>query len=290
MNEFLTTRELADLLRIGERKVYDLASGGEVPCVRAMGKLLFPRDEIMAWLSASRSGPEVAEPAIPPIVAGSHDPLLDWALRQSGSGLASFYDGSFDGLDQLAERKAQAVGLHIRDQDDWNRDSLRNRLGEAPVVLIEIAHRQRGLLLAPGTTGITGIADLTGRRVVMRQNTAASQRLLVSLMRDNGLTLDDITTLPNPARTEQELAITLHEGKAEAGFGLSAMAASFGLDFLPLSTERFDLAIWRRAYFDPAIQKLMAFLKSEACQIRAAEMGGYDLSGLGTIHHNGARG
>ena len=29
MAEFLTTRELADLLRIGERKAYDLAASGE---------------------------------------------------------------------------------------------------------------------------------------------------------------------------------------------------------------------------------------------------------------------
>ena len=43
MPDYLTTRELADLLRIGERKVYDLAANGEVPCVRAVGKLLFPQ-------------------------------------------------------------------------------------------------------------------------------------------------------------------------------------------------------------------------------------------------------
>ncbi|MEX0340492.1 MAG: helix-turn-helix domain-containing protein, partial [Arenibacterium sp.] len=54
MSDYLTTRELADLLRIGERKVYDLAANGEVPCVRAVGKLLFPRAEITAWLNASR--------------------------------------------------------------------------------------------------------------------------------------------------------------------------------------------------------------------------------------------
>jgi putative molybdopterin biosynthesis protein len=57
--EYLTTRELADLLRIKERKVYDMAAAGEVPCSRAMGKLLFPRAEVEAWLAASASGPRV---------------------------------------------------------------------------------------------------------------------------------------------------------------------------------------------------------------------------------------
>lgn len=290
MPEYLTTKELAELLRIGERKVYDLATGGEVPHVRAVGKLLFPRAEIIAWLNASRSGPQVAEPPLPPILAGSHDPLLDWALRESGSGLASFYDGSFDGLERLAARSAQAAGLHIREDGGWNRGALRAAVGEAPVVLVEIARRQRGLLLAPGLSGVAGFADLRGRRVVLRQDSAASQRQFEDQLQAAGLSLGDITALPDRARTEEELAITLHDGKAEVGYGLGALSGLFGLRFVPLLEERFDLAVWRRAWFEPPLQKLMRFLRSDAFAARAAEMGGYDLAGLGTVHHNGASG
>lgn len=290
MPDYLTTRELADLLRVGERKVYDLAASGEVPCVRALGKLLFPRADITAWLARSRSGPQLTEPPLPPIIAGSHDPLLDWALRESGSTLASFYDGSFDGLDRLAARNAQAAGLHIREDDGWNRATLRDAMGEAPIVLVEIAIRQRGLLLAPGVTDVKGIADLRGKRIVLRQDSAASQRQFDTLLNEHSLTRDDIQALPNAARTEEELAIILHNGKADAGFGLGALAGLYGLGFVPLGQERFDLAVWRRAWFDPPIQKLMRFLASDACAARAAEMHGYDMSGLGTIHHNGASG
>jgi len=290
MPDYLTTRELADLLRIGERKVYDLAASNEVPCVRAMGKLLFPRAEITAWLAGSRSGPHVAEPALPPIIAGSHDPLLDWSLRESGSGLASFYDGSFDGLERLAARTAQAVGLHIREAEGWNNASLLGAVGQAPVVLVEIARRQRGLLLAPGLTGINDFSDLRGRRVILRQDSAASQRQFDEQLQTAGLTHNDIIALATRARTEEELAISLHDGKADVGFGLGALSGLFGLGFTPLGDERFDLAVWRRAWFDPPLQKLMTFLASPACAARAAEMGGYDLSGLGTIHHNGASG
>lgn len=290
MNEYLTTRELADLLRIGERKVYDLAASGDVPCVRAVGKLLFPRAEVTAWLTASRSGPEVADAPLPPIIAGSHDPLLDWALRESRSGLASFYDGSYDGLDRLAARSAQAAGLHIREDEGWNRVSLRAALGESPLALVEIARRERGLLLAPGLSGISGFADLAGRRVVLRQDSAASQHEFDVKLAEAGLSGEDISALPDRARTEEELAIALHDGKAEVGFGLGALAGLFGLTFVPLCVERFDLAVWRRAWFDPPLQKLMDFLGSEACAARAAELPGYDLSGLGTVHHNGASG
>ncbi|TMV08969.1 helix-turn-helix domain-containing protein [Ruegeria sediminis] len=290
MPEFLTTRELADLLRIGERKAYDLASSGEIPHVRAMGKLLFPRSEILAWLNASRSGPQVADPPLPPIVAGSHDPLLDWALRESGSGLATYYDGSFDGLERLRDRSAQAAALHIHEDGGFNTTALRQAVGESPVVLIEIAHRRRGLLLAPGTTGIAGFANLGGRRVVLRQDSAASQRLFDAQLDAHGLKRDDLKTLPACARTEEELAIALHDGKAEAGFGLGALAGLYGLGFVPTHEERFDLAVWRRAYFDPPMQSLMDFLRSSRFAKRAEELGGYDLTGLGTVHHNGASG
>src|SRR5699024_1763142 len=85
---FLTTKEVAELLRVRERKVYEMAAEGEIPCRRVTGKLLFPRAELDVWLSGGVSTP--AE-ALPEIVAGSHDPLLEWAIRESGSGLATFF-------------------------------------------------------------------------------------------------------------------------------------------------------------------------------------------------------
>ncbi|WP_209504180.1 MULTISPECIES: helix-turn-helix transcriptional regulator [unclassified Ruegeria] len=290
MPQYLTTRELADLLRIGERKAYDLASSGEVPCVRAMGKLLFPRAEIIAWLNASRSGPQVAEPPLPPIIAGSHDPLLDWALRESGSGLATYYDGSFDGLIRLSERSAQAAVLHIHENGGFNKESLQDTLGEAPVILFEIARRERGLLLAPGISDINSFDDLKSRTVILRQDSAASQRLFDAQLGAHGLRRDDLDIRPGCARTEEELAIALHDRKAEAGFGLGALAGLYNLGFVPTHSERLDLAIWRRAFFDPPIQKLLILLRSGQFAQRAREFGGYDLSGLGTIHHNGASG
>jgi molybdate-binding protein len=251
---------------------------------------LFPRAEVIAWLNASRSGPQVAEPPLPPIVAGSHDPLLDWALRESGSGLATYYDGSFDGLTRLKDRSAQAAALHIHEDGGFNTRALRDALGEAPVVLFEVAQRQRGLLLASGATDIEGFAQLKGRRVILRQDSAASQRLFDAQLDAHGMTRDDLDTLPTCARTEEELAIAIHDSKAEAGFGLGALAGLYDLGFVPTHSERLDLAIWRRAYFDDPMLKLLSFLQSERFAIRAAEFGSYDLSGLGTIHHNGASG
>jgi excisionase family DNA binding protein len=290
--EFLTTREVAALLRVKQRKVYDLAAAGQIPCRRITGKLLFPKAAIESWLAGGLPGGQAAAAPsrhAPDVVSGSHDPLLDWSLRESGSGLASFFDGSLDGLDRLADGEAIACGLHVFEPEsgDWNRGHVSARLAGSPVVLIEWARRSRGLILAPGLK-ITGIAGLKGRRVALRQPKAGGQILFDHLLAEAGLTRADILTTPDPARTEAEAAAAVASGQADAAPGLEAMARQFRLGFAPLVTERYDIAIERRAYFEPRWQTLAAFGRSAAFAAKAAELGGYDLSGHGAVHWNGA--
>ena len=129
MSEFLTTREVADLLRIKERKVYDLASNGKIPCSKATGKLLFPKAEIDQWLAANSSQGATERPAV---LLGSHDPLLEWALRASGCGIASFFDGSLDGVDRYINGEGIAAGLHIYENanQQWNGHPNQHRIAD----------------------------------------------------------------------------------------------------------------------------------------------------------------
>ena len=287
--EFLTTREVAALLRVKQRKVYDLAAAGQIPCRRVTGKLLFPKAEIEAWLSGGRAV-AVKTARAPDVVSGSHDPLLDWALRESGSGLASFFDGSLDGLDRLAAGEAIACGMHVFEPEtgDWNRSHVNARLPDALVVLIEWAKRNRGLILAPTLEGqITGIAGLKGRRVALRQPKAGGQILFDHLLAEAGLTRADIEPVPDPARTEADAAAAVASGQADAAPGLEAMARQFRLGFLPLVTERYDIAIERRAYFEPRWQTLTAFCRTAAFAAKAADLGGYDLAEHGRVHWSG---
>jgi len=290
--QFLTVRELAALLRVKERKVYSLAASGQIPCNRATGKLLFPRADLEAWLGRHSSGGaasvEGAEP--PTVFAGSHDPLLDWALRESRCGIASFFDGSLDGLARLGEGRALAGGLHLfePDSEDWNRDHVAHALAGAPVVLLEWAWRARGLITAakpPKTIG--GVADLAGLRVVPRQPEAGSQVLFEALLEKEGIAAGDIEVVEPPARSEADVALAVADGKADAGFGLEAVARQYRLGFVPLVRERFDVAVFRRGYFEAPFQTFLGFCRSEAFAAKARELGGYDVSGFGKVHYNG---
>ncbi len=284
---FLTTREVADLLRVKERKVYDMAAEGTIPHRRVTGKLLFPRAEIDAWLS---SGTPTAGAEAPAVIAGSHDPLFDWAIRESGAGLATFFDGSLDGLARMREGQAAAAGLHVFEPDGktWNIAHVRSALGDRPVVLIEWARRQQGLILSERVAGqITTITDLTGLTVAQRQPSAGAGLLFAHLMAEAGLEPGDVTMLADRAHTETEAAAAVASGKADAAPGLQAVARQFGLAFLPTRWERFDLIVDRRAWFEPPLQSLMAFARTASFAAKAEDLGGYDLSGHGAVHWNG---
>jgi len=288
--EFLTTKELADLLRIKERKVYDLAASGGVPCSRATGKLLFSRKAIEAWVARHSSGmANERSNRHSKVFLGSHDPLLEWALRASGAELATLFDGSLDGLERFARGEGMATGTHVFDPEtgDWNLAVVTTRFGHAPVALVEFAWRERGLIVpADNEASFSDVAALKGHRVVPRQQGAGSQVLLLHLLAETRVGHDEVEWA-DTARTESDAALAVLEGKADAALGLRAVAEQLRLGFVPLVRERFDLLVDRAAWFDPPMQRLVAFCRSSAFLAKAGELAGYDVSGFGNVHFNG---
>ncbi len=284
---FLTTREVADLLRVKERKVYDLAAAGEIPHRRLTGKLLFPSDEIRAWIDKPGSNnalPSAGAPQIrPAVLAGSHDPLLDWVVREAGAGLATLYNGSSDGLDRFAAGEAAIAGLHIPDDDGWNVAAVSGR-GLTGCVLIAWATRSRGLILSDIVRNqIKSLTDLPGHRVVLRQSGAGAAASFDRLLAAAGMTTADLLTTQTPARTEIDAAAAIATGEAEVAIGIEAMARQYNLGFLPLVQERFDLLIDRRAYFTDPVQTVLTYAAKKHSRDRADALGGYDLTNCGAV-------
>jgi len=289
--EYLTTREVAQLLRVKERKVYDLVAREQIPCTKATGKLLFPKAAIEIWLASNRTGPDTAgNPGTAPnVILGSHDPLLEWALKESDCAIASHFGGSVDGLERFAQQDGIATGLHIYEPetDGWNIDAVRQRFNGQDIVLVEFCWRQRGLIVQPGKENvITGITDLPGRRVVKRLAGTGSQILLDQLIRREGISASAID-FSTEAHTETEAASAVLEGLTDAALGLKALAERYQLGFVPLIRERFDLLVYRRSWFEPSLQALTQFCASSDFSAKAKSLAGYDTRGLGTVHFNG---
>ena len=287
--EYLTTKELAALLRIKERKVYDLAATGKIPCSRAMGKLLFPRQAVEAWIAGEN--PSVGTTGglrRPAVFLGSYEPLLEWALLESGSGLATLLDGSTDGLMRFVAGEGMAAGLHVYDPVDleWNIRAVETHCAQQAVVLLEFAWRERGLIVAPNATEQLGqLSSLCGKRVVPRQPGAGTQVLIEHLLAEAGVSVSEVEWT-DAARTESEAALAVLDGRADAALGLRALAEQLRLGFIPLLRERYDMLVDRAAWFDPPLQRLANFCRSEDFANKAAQFAGYDVSGLGTVRFN----
>jgi len=288
MSDYLTTRELAEMLRIKERKVYDLAATNTVPHTKALGKLLFSRYEIEQWLAQYAAGPVVTPPDARPLVfLGSHDPLLDWALRESRSGIATYFDSSRDGLARFAEGAGLAAGIHIYEGGNrWNVDTVSEQFAREAAVMVSWARRQRGLVIHPKTRPrIQALADIAGLSLVTRQPGAGSQLLFDQLLDDAGLT-GDVQSV-HEARSETDVVLAVLENKAQVGFALESIARQYQMEFVPLMEEQFDVLFDRRAWFEPACQALVHFCQSDAFKARAIELPGYDIDSWGDVRFNG---
>ena len=74
-----------------------------------------------------------AEP--PPIVGGSHDPLLQWALAESRAGLAILPEGSESGYRRFLKGEVIAAAIHFHDLDDLDKDANVDAVAKEPTLL-----------------------------------------------------------------------------------------------------------------------------------------------------------
>jgi putative molybdopterin biosynthesis protein len=266
MRELLTTDEAADYLRLSERKLYELVADHAVPCSKVTGRWLFSRAALDRWVSAGLIAPAgLAQVPAPPIVGGSHDPLLEWALREIA-----------------------AIHLHRLDGDDEtaNPDAVTGAGGLHDAVVIAFARREQGIVVASGNPlGLTDMASIATSRARMAQRPAGAgaQLLLLALLARAGIALDDLKLAKPAFPTGPDIAQAIRAGRIDCGIATRGVAKSAGLNFLPLAWERFDLVMRQRDYFMKGPQALIGFMRAAGFPERAAELGGYDISDAGIV-------
>ena len=288
--QLFTTAEAAAYLRLKERKIYEMVAEGTVPCTKVTGRWLFPKAELDHWLASSVTRPPgMTRPQPAPIVSGSHDPLLEWALRESGSGLASLAVGSEAGLARFIAGETIAAAIHLHALDDAEADAnvaaMTERGDMQDAVMIGFCRREQGFLVAPGNPhkiATVGTVIRKRARIALRPKGAGAQLLLLALLHRAEAALDDLASGPT-CPTGSDIAQAIRAGRADVGIATRGAANSAGLDFVPIVWEAFDLVMRQRDYFHPPLQALIRFLRSDEMAARARELGGYDLAGAGAV-------
>ena len=289
--QLFTTSEAAAYLRLKERKIYEMVAEGTVPCTKVTGRWLFPKAELDHWLAASVHRPDgLTRPEPAPIVAGSHDPLLEWALRESGSGIATLAVGSEAGFQRFIAGDAIAASVHLHALDDIDADAniaaMADRGDVQDAVMVGFCRREQGFLVAPGNPlKLHSIDDVIAKRarIAMRPKGAGAQLLLLALLHKVKQSVDALVTAAPLCPTGPDIAQAIRAGRADIGVATRAVADTAGLGFVSIVWEPFDLAMRQRDYFRPSLQLLLKFLHSDELKARAQEMGGYDLSETGKV-------
>ena len=234
---------------------------------------------------------QVATPAALTIrFAGSHDLAVTWLAGHfaeivPGYRLTVGFMGSMGGLTALAEDRADLAGSHLWDEetDAYNQPYIERLMPGRRMALVSLAYRRLGLILPAGNPHtISGLEDLTrpGMRFVNRQAGSGTRVWLDARLKHLGIKPASISGYEDERGTHSEVARAISEGQANIGLGLEAAARSFGLDFIPLTRERYDLVMHESFYQSPGMQKLVGWLCKEGQQAFSGLVG-YDTSVTG---------
>lgn len=273
-----------------------------VELTRGRGAKLAPLGEALAWSVErvqARLGPQLhnlaqeidreinravleTEPTVR--VAASHGYavalLPELVAAEGGLRLELNYLNSTDAVAAMVRGQADVAGFHIPigplAAPLWNRYArwLKPRGHE----LVRLVTRQQGLMLAPGNPrGIRSVADLAqpGIRFINRQEGAGTRALLDAMIDAAGIDASTIHGYGDIEFTHAAVAAHVASGQVDAGFGVAASAARFGLEFIPLATERYVLAMSRETAQQKPAQRLMAILAGQRFAASVNELTGY---------------
>lgn len=227
------------------------------------------------------------------VCIGSHDPALDILGdllhgRYPACHLASAHVGSLGGLLALRRREAHLAGVHLLDEEsgEYNRSYVRRLLADPPAVLVNMAYRIQGLIVAPGNPrGISGLQDLIRDDVtfINRQSGSGTRVLLDYRLKQEGIDSGQIQGYSREEFTHMAVVATVAGGAADCGLGVWSAAQALGLDFIPVAEERFDLCIVKEFLDLPHVQAMLEVLQSDDFRTQVTDLGGYNLRDCGKI-------
>ena len=296
MPELMNTREVARYLGINEKKVYFLAKSGKIPCTRVTGKWTFPKKLIDKWIEESASGVIERNARTEErrflLGAGSDDPSLGILhdLYEAQTQTASFFMttvGSSGGLAAIRSGAADFATAHLLEPARSGTDDLAaDKLLSSDTVVVELFYRELGLLVAAGNPkGIKSLRDLahSNLRIINRQPGSGTRIYLDQELSRARLNVKKISGYDTVVSTHLEVGLGVLRGGADVGVATRTTAQLLGLEFIPLTRERFDMLVRKDRFFTREIQVLLGIVGSREFRKRVDTLGGYDVKESGRI-------
>jgi len=227
------------------------------------------------------------------IVTGSHDLILDILRNElqeefSDFNLVSFNVGSMGGLFALKQKRTHLATAHLLDPEsgEYNLPYIKKMCPQRELKVVNLTYREQGIMVKRGNPkNIKGIDDLVKKDIkfINRQKGSGTRVLLDYLLKKKSINPLDIPGYSQEVYTHLMVASAVAEGNVDIGLGILSAAKVFGLDFVPVIKERYDIIIPKEYYSSLKIQKILAIIKSRKFQKKVLNLGGYDLSQSGKV-------
>ena len=257
--EMMNTKEVARYLDINEKQVYALIKSGRMPATRVTGKWIFPKQVLDDWIETNaKTGLEMARKksgriAGALLASGSNDPVLDvlyTCLRKSHPEFFIFSanTGSTAGLIALEKGYTDIAWSHLLDPEtgEYNIPYLARLVPSVKAVVVNLFFRELGFVIVRGNPlGIKGFEDLNrkGVRFLNRQAGSGTRLLLDHELGKAGISSRDIAGYDEEVFTHIEVGLAVLSGEVDTGIATAAVSSILGLDFFPVTRERFDMIL-----------------------------------------------
>ncbi len=302
--EIMNTKEVAKYLGIHEKQVYALIKAKRIPSTRVTGKWIFPKRLIDEWIETNaRGGMAEArqkgrkiEGAL--LAAGSNDPVLDFLqtdLRRSFSDMYLFSTniGSAEGLKALNLGYTDIAWCHLYDPrtGEYNTPYLPRYVPGIKPVVVNLFYRELGFTVPKGNPlKIRGFKDLMKKGVLFinRQKGSGTRLLIDQQMKESEVPAEKVQGYENERNTHFEVGLSVLNGTANVGIASVAASKLLGLDFVPITRERFDMVLDQKTFFGKNVQVFIELLHTQNFREKVRGVGGYDLKECGRVIYSAA--
>ena len=298
-DEMMNTKEVARYLGVHEKQVYALIKSKRIPSTRVTGKWIFPKPLIDEWIDLNakkgigqaREKSRRVEGAL--LASGSNDPILDILHTHMRTLYPEFYvftanTGSTDGLKALNMGYTDIAWSHLFDPKtgEYNIPYLSSYLPNVKPVVVNLFRRDIGFLTAAkNPLGIRGFEDLSRKdvRYINRQKGAGTRVLLDYYLKKLRIKSSEVKGYENEVYTHLEVGISILSKEADVGIATVAVSKFFGLSFIPITTESFDMILDQSTFFEKGVQTMVEVLNSDEFRKRINKLGNYDFKNSGKI-------
>lgn len=217
------------------------------------------------------------------IITGSHDPIIDEIndilnIKGYPYSVSSSHVGSMGAINAVKVNQAHLGGIHLLDTENgrYNESYVQKYLDSKDATLIKGIGRIQGLMVQKGNPkNIRSFSDIVGHRYANRQLGSGTRILFDYLLKTHNINKNEIDGYRNEEFTHTAVAAQIAGGNADCGLGIYSAAQMYGLDFIEITVEEYDLIINNGFIDTPAYEAFIEVFRSDEFRSRMKKMGGY---------------